>query len=185
MNLLDALPEVGKILDSLVSTPEEKRDAELKLKEIDVRELEARFGAIKAWQSNSSLFVAGAIPSMLWLVVVVTLFNYIVAPLLSALGLVVPTLELPEAYYTLAGTIVLGLFGKKAWDATEIDGATWTKKAKSYMQQDISDAAQERKSAKPQKRKPVSEMTQAEVDARFADLAAEYGISGGDTSGNE
>ena len=28
MNLLDAIPEIGKILDDLISTPEEKREAQ-------------------------------------------------------------------------------------------------------------------------------------------------------------
>ena len=39
MNLLDAIPEIGKILDDLISTPEEKREAQLRLREIDVREV--------------------------------------------------------------------------------------------------------------------------------------------------
>ena len=43
MKLLDLVPEVGKIVDDLVSTPEEKREAQLRLKELEIRDQEARF----------------------------------------------------------------------------------------------------------------------------------------------
>ena len=57
-------------------------------------------------------------------------FNYIIAPLLGAFGVSVPVLELPPAYYTLAGSIVWGLLGKKAWDATDLQWGSFEKRPK-------------------------------------------------------
>lgn len=66
------------------------------------------------------LLGAGAIPCILWLLSAVVAFNHILAPLLMGLGMKLPVLELPEYYTDLAGTIILGLFAKKAWDGSEI-----------------------------------------------------------------
>ena len=117
-SLLDLVPEVGKILDNLISTPEEKREAELRLREIDIREVEARLGVQKEWLGNKSVFVAGAIPTILWMVSIVIAFNCIIAPLLSPVWKI-PIMALPDWYAGLAGTIVLGLFGKKTIDGNE------------------------------------------------------------------
>lgn len=199
MNLLDAIPEIGKILDDLISTPEEKREAQLRLREIDVREVEARFGALRAWQSHRSLFVSGAIPAILWMIVGVAVFNYILVPLLGSFGVSVPVLELPGAYYSLAETITLGLFGKKAWDSSEIHwGGQVVKPAKEKVAAEIEEpkAAKSsrprpapRKAAEPhaakQKEgereegsapKPTSEMTSEEVDDRLRQICEERGI---------
>jgi hypothetical protein len=117
--ILDLIPEIGKLLDRFVPDPAKKLEAEQMMKELDIRELEARMGVQKAWLSNNSLFVAGAIPTVLWMVSIVIFFNHILAPLLEK-WLTIPTLDLPEWYANLAATIVLGLFGKKAWDSSEI-----------------------------------------------------------------
>ena len=196
MNLLDAIPEIGKILDDLISTPEEKREAQLRLREIDVREVEARFGALRAWQSHRSLFVSGAIPAILWMIVGVAVFNYILVPLLGSFGVSVPVLELPGAYYSLAETIVLGLFGKKAWDSSEIHwGGQVVKPAKEKVAAEIKEpkpqgkpsspkptprkaAAKpaESKEEGPSEPKAVSEMSSEEVDARLRQMCEERGI---------
>ena len=167
MNILDAIPEIGRILDDLISTPEEKREAQLRLREIDVREVEARLGVQKAWLSNQSIFVAGAIPTVLWMVSVVICFNHILAPLLSH-WVTIPTLDLPEWYSHLAGTIVLGLFGKKAWDSSEIHwGGEVVKPAKEKVAAELGDAP----------KKPVSEMSPKEVDERLKKICEERGIA--------
>ena len=170
MNLLDAGPEIGKILDELISTPEEKREAQIRLREIDVREVEARLGVQRAWLSNRSVFVAGAIPTVLWMVSLVIFFNHILAPLLAH-WVRIPTLDLPEWYSQLAGTIVLGLFGKKAWDSSEIHwGGAVVKPAKEKVETAIEGAGA---GAKPL---PAREMTSAEVDARLRQMCEERGI---------
>lgn len=199
MNLLDAIPEIGKILDDLISTPEEKREAQLRLREIDVREVEARLGVQKAWLSNQSVFVAGAIPTVLWMVSLVIFFNHILAPLL-AYWVQIPTLDLPAWYSQLAGTIVLGLFGKKAWDSSEIHwGGQVVKPAKEKVAAEIEEPKPQGKPSRPKPAprkavvppaakpkegekeegpapKPVSEMSSEEVDDRLRQLCEERGI---------
>ena len=198
MNLLDAIPEIGKILDDLISTPEEKREAQLRLREIDVREVEARLGVQRAWLSNQSVFVAGAIPTVLWMVSLVIFFNHILAPLLAH-WVQIPTLDLPAWYSQLAGTIVLGLFGKKAWDSSEIHwGGQVVKPAKEKVAAEIEEPKAAKSSrprpasrkaaappaAKPKENekeeapapRPVSEMSSEEVDARLRQMCEEHGI---------
>lgn len=199
MNLLDAIPEIGKILDDLISTPEEKREAQLRLREIDVREVEARLGVQRAWLSNQSVFVAGAIPTVLWMVSLVIFFNHILAPLLAH-WVQIPTLDLPAWYSQLAGTIVLGLFGKKAWDSSEIHwGGQVVKPAKEKVAAEIEEPKPQGKPSRPkptsrkaavphaaepkegEKEKapdlrPVSELSSEEVDERLRQLCEERGI---------
>ena len=196
MNLLDAIPEIGKILDDLISTPEEKREAQIRLREIDVREVEARLSVQRAWLSNQSVFVSGAIPAILWMIVGVAVFNYILVPLLGSFGVSVPVLELPGAYYSLAETIVLGLFGKKAWDSSEIHwGGQVVKPAKEKVAAEIEEPKPQGKPSRPKptsrkatakpteskeegapEPKAVSEMSSEEVDARLRQMCEERGI---------
>lgn len=195
MNLLDAIPEIGKILDDLISTPEEKREAQLRLREIDVREVEARLGVQKAWLSNQSIFVAGAIPTVLWMVSLVIFFNHILAPLLAH-WVQIPTLDLPAWYSQLAGTIVLGLFGKKAWDSSEIHwGGQVVKPAKEKVAAELEEPKPQGKPSRPKpiprkaaakpteskeeetsEPKAVSEMSSEEVDDRLRQMCEERGI---------
>lgn len=174
MKLLDLVPEVGKIVDDLVSTPEEKREAQLRLKELEIRDQEARFGALAAWQSNKSLFVSGAIPAILWTVVFTAVFNYIIAPLLGTFGLTVPVLELPPAYYTLAGSIVWGLLGKKAWDATDLQWGSFEKKPKATVEAPALVPVQ----AAPRREQNKIDLNDPEaVNRRLRELAEQYGVS--------
>lgn len=174
MKLLDLVPELGKIVDDLVSTPEEKREAQLRLKELEIRDQEARFGALRAWQSNKSLFVSGAIPAILWTVVFTAVFNYIIAPLLGAFGVSVPILELPPAYYTLAGSIVWGLLGKKAWDATDLQWGSFEKRAKVSVE---APAPAPAPAASRRERKKIDLNDPEAVDRRLRELAEQYGVS--------
>lgn len=176
MNILDAIPEIGRILDDLISTPEEKREAQLRLREIDVREIEARLGVQKAWLSNQSIFVAGAIPTVLWMVSVVIFFNHILAPLLAH-WVTIPTLDLPQWYSQLAGTIVLGLFGKKAWDSSEIHwGGEVVKPAKEKVTAELEPRVGNGPRAVPSLQKPASELSSEEVDERLRKMCEERGI---------
>ena len=172
MKLLELVPEIGKIVDDLVSTPEEKREAQLRLKELEIRDQEARFGALAAWQSNKSRFVSGAIPAILWTVVFTAVFNYITAPLLGAFGVSVPVLELPPAYYTLAGSIVWGLLGKKAWDATDLQWGSFEKKPKPP------EGEPGRPPARGRGRSRIDLNDPEAVDRRLRELAEQYGVSG-------
>ena len=174
MKLLELVPELGKIVDDLVSPPEEKREAQLRLKELEIRDQEARFGALAAWQSNKSLFVSVASPALLWTVVFTAVFNYIIAPLLGTFGLAVPVLELPPAYYTLAGSIVWGLLGKKAWDATDLQWGSFEKRPKAPAEEPASVPV----SAAPRRERKKIDLNDPEaVDRRLRELAEQYGVS--------
>ena len=130
-NLLDALPSISKILDDIISTPEEKREAQIRLKELEIRELESKSNVQSSWLSNGSLFVSGAIPSLLWMLVIVIFFNFILGPLLTGIfGITIPILDLPEWYASMCSTIILGLFAKKAYDSTDISYGSLVKKSK-------------------------------------------------------
>lgn len=101
------------------------------MRELDIREIEAKSQVQSAWMNNQSLFVAGAIPSMLWMVVLVVFFNYIVSPLVQTMfGIVVPILDLPKWYSDMCSTIILGLFAKKAWDNTDLQVGNFNKKSR-------------------------------------------------------
>ena len=130
MNILDLVPGISKILDKFITSPTERAEIEAKLKELDIRELEAKAQVQASWLSNKSLFVSGAIPSILWMMVIVIFFNFILAPIIQTFGYTVPILDLPAWYAELCSTIVLGLFAKKAWDATDMSMGSMAKKSK-------------------------------------------------------
>ncbi len=120
VNVLDAIPVIGNLIDKVILNPNEANNLKLELEKLEVQRDIAKHDVQKAWLGNKSPYVAGAIPTILWMVSGVIAFNHILAPLLMAIGLNVPVLELPAYYTDLAGTIVLGLFAKKAWDSSEI-----------------------------------------------------------------
>jgi hypothetical protein len=120
-SLSELIPGIGKIVDDLVTSDEEVREKLLEEKIIDTEVIKARLGVQKAWLSNKSPYVAGAIPTILWMISLVIFFNHVFAPVLVWLsGANVPTLDLPGYYVEFGKWIVLGLFGKKAWDSSEV-----------------------------------------------------------------
>ncbi len=163
-SILDAIPGIGQILDDLITSRDEVEQVKIRLREIDARETVARLGVQRAWLSNKSWFVAGAIPTVLWMVSIVIFFNHILAPLLGA-WVTIPTLDLPDWYANLAGTIVLGLFGKKAWDGAELRwGGETVKPAKG---EDVPPAPS---------CKPTPKATPEQIDARLEELCRAKGI---------
>ena len=176
MNLLELLPSVGNILDKVITTPGELEKIKMEMRKIDMSEVTARLNVQKAWLGNKSPYVAGAIPTVIWMCCAVIAFNHIGAPLLSWLFSVVgwlfalfgasmppvpaiPTLELPDYYVQAMQTIVLGLFAKKAYDGTAID----TKWVKSPVKREV----------QPPVKQPL---TAEEVDRRFEELCQKYGV---------
>lgn len=121
MNVLDAIPVIGNLIDKVILNPNEANNLKLELEKLEVQREIAKHDVQKAWLSNKSPYVAGAIPTILWMVSFVILFNHVVAPLLSwGFQATVPVLELPGYYVDMASTIVIGLFVKKAWDNTDV-----------------------------------------------------------------
>jgi len=121
MNLLEIVPALESIIGKVIQDPNQAGNLKLELAKLDVQQEIGKYRTQAAWLSNKSPLVAGAIPCILWMVSVVIFFNHILAPLLMAAGLKLPTLELPAYYTDLAATIVLGLFAKKAWDSSDIN----------------------------------------------------------------
>jgi len=125
--ILDIIPEVGKIVDDLITTDEEVREAKLKQYTVESNDLKARLGVMKTWLGNKSPYVAGAIPTILWMISLVILFNHIIAPLFSwGGGKPLPVLQLPPYYVDFGKTIIYALFAKKAYDSTEVS-TSWLK----------------------------------------------------------
>ena len=120
MNLLEIVPALESIIGKVIQDPNQAGNLKLELAKLDVQQEIEKYRTQAAWLSNKSPLVAGAIPCILWMVSIVIAFNHILAPLLMAAGLELPTLELPAYYTDLAATIVLGLFAKKAWDSSDI-----------------------------------------------------------------
>jgi hypothetical protein len=120
MNLLEIVPALESIIGKVIQNPNQATELRYELERLDIQQDIERLKVQQSWLSNHSPFVAGAIPCILWLLSAVVAFNHIIAPLLMGLGMRLPTLELPEYYTNLAGTIILGLFAKKAWDGSEI-----------------------------------------------------------------
>ena len=121
MNLLEIVPALESIIGKVIQNPNQATELKYELEKLDIQQDIERLKVQQSWLSNHSPFVAGAIPCILWLLSAVVAFNHIIAPLLMGLGMNLPTLELPEYYTDLAGTIILGLFAKKAWDGSTIE----------------------------------------------------------------
>jgi hypothetical protein len=120
-SLSELIPGIAQIADDLVTSDEEVRAKILEEKRIDTDVVKARLGVQRAWLSSKSPYVAGAIPTILWMISLVIFFNHILAPILEwATVKDVPILDLPDYYVGFGKWIVLGLFGKKAWDSSEV-----------------------------------------------------------------
>lgn len=191
MNIFDIIPGIGTILEKTVTKKGDLEKIKVELRELDVRELEAKMSVQRSWLDNKSVFVAGAIPMILWMVSIVVAFNHIIAPLLAPWLGPLPTLDLPGWYSSLAGTIIIGLFGKKAWDSNTIQFGTFSKPAKGSDQSHETTIAQatekrgvaeEKTSQKIEGAAPAAKTgkkydSPEEVDARIAELAAGYGAN--------
>lgn len=119
MNVLELLPGIGSVIEKLIPDKNKQNELKLELAKLDIQEAVERLSVLKTMLGHDSLFVAGGIPALLWLAVLYILFDFIVFPVLSACGLSIAPIELPEGYWTLLRTVVLGLFGKKIVDNNE------------------------------------------------------------------
>lgn len=155
MNILDVVPGIGGILDKVITSPKELEELKVRLAEINAREIEARLSVQKEWLGNKSVFVAGAIPMILWMVSIVVFFNCIISPLLAPVW-EMPVIDLPTWYSDLAITVILGLFVKKSFDGNTIKAGSFMKPAKG-REEDVDEA-------KEQEEHEVSRATAATVE---------------------
>lgn len=166
MNILELIPGIGSIIDKVIPDPNKKTELKLELAKLDAAEATERLGVLKNMMGHKSLFVAGGIPALIWLAVVYILANYIIFPLLGAVGLSVTPIQLPDEYWGLLKVVIVGLFGKKV-----IDGNEWRWNGKL-----ISPAKDAAKIAAVQGKPSVDYNDPAAVDKRLREIAREKGI---------
>jgi hypothetical protein len=133
MNLLGVssiVGAVGKIADDLFTTEQERRELDLKEKELDQRIDLAQIDVNKAEANHSSVFVSGARPSILWIGAAAMAWTFIIHPILiwvwaflQAVGWISvsipppPTLETDTLWVVVSG--VLGLGGFRTFEKTK------------------------------------------------------------------
>jgi len=117
MSFIKALPLVGELIDRFVPNPQARLEFKHKLQELEHSQAIAGLEATGKMFSNHHWFVAGAIPAMIWPVSFLVVNNFIIMPWIALIWQVsIPAIEYPPEYWYLVGTVVLGLFGKKAVD---------------------------------------------------------------------
>jgi len=115
-SLLEYIPAIGEVIDRVLPDPKQKEQLKYELAKLQADENVARMNVLQSMFQHKSLFVAGGIPSLIWIGVLSLLNNYVLMPWMGVIGLSAPAVELPEQYWTLLGWIVTGLFGKKIVD---------------------------------------------------------------------
>lgn len=128
--LLDLLSIGSKLIDKLIPDPAAKAAAQLELVKLqqtgelaalasDTQLAQGQLEINKIEAANSSLFVSGGRPALMWLIVLILATNYLVVPMLAWLA---PLTHLPppgrldigELYPVLLG--MLGLGGMRSYE---------------------------------------------------------------------
>ncbi len=164
MNLLDLLPGLSGIIERVIPDPDKKAELELELSKIQAEEVKARMGVLQGMLSNKSLFVAGAIPALLWLAVLGLLNNYVLGPWFG-----VQPINFPDQYWTLLTTVIVGLFGKKVMDGNEF---RWPNGNIASPKKESSEAVKQEK--KPPDAPVKTTRSPEDIDARLAELDRQY-----------
>ena len=120
MNVLGLLGGVNNLIDKLVPDPSAKRQIQAELRKASLEVDKERVSALKGMMGSSSLFISGGIPALIWIGAISLFSNFVLAPWTALAGVEIPTVTLPEQYWTLLGWIITGLFAKKSFDNNEI-----------------------------------------------------------------
>lgn len=114
------LPAVTNAIDKVI--PDKTKQAELKfeLEKLKLEDDTESRKVLKAMLGNDNWFVSGAIPALIWMASIMLFNNFVLLPWAEVFGGTVPEVVLPSGYFNLLGAIILGLFGKKAFDGNEI-----------------------------------------------------------------
>lgn len=164
MNLLEAIPGITEIIGRVISDPNKKAELSLELAKVQVDEVKARMGVLQGMLSNKSLFVAGAIPALIWLAVLGLFNNYVLGPWFS-----LHPINFPDQYWTLLSTVVIGLFGKKVVDGNEF---RWPNGNVLSPKKESKEAAEQTKKTPDAPVKTTR--TPEDIDARLAELDKQY-----------
>jgi hypothetical protein len=114
------LPSVTNAIDKVI--PDKDKQAELKfeLEKLKLEDDTESRRVLKAMLGNDHWLVSGAIPALIWMASVMLFNNFVLLPWAEVFGGTVPEVILPSGYFNLLGVIIMGLFGKKAFDGNEI-----------------------------------------------------------------
>ena len=126
MAIIEALKPIAEIVNKFIPDGAEKNRLQAEIEKASLEVDKQRLGALSNMLGSNSFFVAGAIPSILWVLVISIVNNYILMPWAAMFGGKVPDVSLPGEVWTLAGWIITGLLAKKAVDGNAFyskDGA--------------------------------------------------------------
>ena len=126
MAIIEALKPIAEIVNKFIPDGAEKNRLQAEIEKASLEVDKQRLGALSNMLGSNSFFVAGAIPSILWVLVISIVNNYILMPWAAMFGGKVPDVSLPGEVWTLAGWIITGLLAKKTVDGNAFyskDGA--------------------------------------------------------------
>ena len=103
---------VGKIVDELHTSDEEKAQAKIKLQELDNQLKLSQMEINKVEAGHKSIFVAGWRPATGWLIVGILFYSYILQPfILMTLKIIGKDIDLPVLNMQEVMPIILGMLG--------------------------------------------------------------------------
>jgi hypothetical protein len=114
--IIDALKPIADIINKFIPDGAEKNRLAAEIEKASLELDKERIGALGKMLGSQSFFVSGAIPSILWVLVISIFNNYILMPWAHIFGKTVPDVSMPSEVWTLAGWIITGLLAKKAVD---------------------------------------------------------------------
>ena len=103
---------VGKIVDELHTSDEEKAQAKIKLKQLenDLQTKQMEINKVEA--GHKSIFVAGWRPATGWLIVGILFYSYILQPfIIMTLKILGKDIEIPNLNTSEVMPIILGMLG--------------------------------------------------------------------------
>lgn len=110
------LPGIDGLLGRFIEDPNKRRLATVEIEKSILESEKAGLKAAQGMMENKSPFVAGAIPSLIWLASIMLLNNHVLLPWAAVMGHHIPTVTYPSEYWYLLGVIITGLFAKKSAD---------------------------------------------------------------------
>lgn len=103
---------VGKILDELHTSDEEKANAKIKLQELENQLKTKQIEVNQVEAAHKSIFVAGWRPATGWLIVGILFYSYILQPFtIMVLKIMGKDIEIPNLNVSEVMPIILGMLG--------------------------------------------------------------------------
>jgi len=111
----ELIDPVGRIIDDVITTSEERENAKLRLAKLNLEPYLEQIRVNAAEAASPNLFVSGWRPFIGWVCGTVLVWNYIIAPMIHWIVLmvgaevpVIPTLGINELMPVLMGLLGLG-----------------------------------------------------------------------------